>query len=127
MVLGAQSVYQPICLRKIFLAHAIYRINFVHDFIGFHPIDGDIMYLAIESNFVVCNLRRKTLKVLFFFFFFPWHWTLFHSWNCSKLCAPLLANSHSFFFLRKCSQIAFTGLLSCLQIQLWVLFGQVCG
>ena len=61
------SVNQFVSEKSSWLTQYVHRINFVHDFIGFHPIDGDIMYLAIESNVVVCNLRRKTLEVFFFF------------------------------------------------------------
>lgn len=31
--------------------------------LGFHPIDGKILYLGIELKAVVCNLRKKTLEV----------------------------------------------------------------
>lgn len=31
--------------------------------LGFHPIDGNILYLGIELKAVVCNLRKKTLEV----------------------------------------------------------------
>ena len=46
--------------------------------LGFHSIDGKILYLGIELKAVVCNLRKKTLEV---FCNFPddKHWSSMHS------------------------------------------------
>nr|POE62214.1 hypothetical protein CFP56_39541 [Quercus suber] len=40
------------------------RVDMIVEVLAYHPNDGEIMYLMIETKVVSCNLRRKTPKVV---------------------------------------------------------------
>ncbi|KAK7830142.1 hypothetical protein CFP56_028551 [Quercus suber] len=40
------------------------RVDPIVEVLAYHPNDGEIMYLMIETKVVSCNLRRKTLEVV---------------------------------------------------------------
>ena len=66
--------------------------------LAFHPNDGDIVYLLIQSKVVSCNLQSRTLEV---FCDIPQSRQFFYYPRYLNLCATILANSHSFFSLRE--------------------------
>ena len=55
--------------------------------LGFHPINGDILYLGIRSKVLICNLRRKTLEL---YCYFPEgnHYAVSNAFNCVLPCWP---------------------------------------
>ena len=64
--------------------------------LAFHPNDGDIMYLLIQSKVVLCNLQQNPGSLL-------WYSSQRkQSYICPQylsLCATILDNYHSFFSL----------------------------
>ncbi|XP_075665911.1 F-box protein At3g28330-like [Castanea sativa] len=55
--------------------------------LGFHHINGDILYLGIKSKVLICNLRRKTLE-LYCYFPLANHYSVSDAFNFVLPCWP---------------------------------------
>lgn len=62
MVLKAQVYLRD--LEKSPCLTELLRVDPIVEVLAYHPNDGEIMYLMIETKVVSSNLRRKTLEVV---------------------------------------------------------------
>ena len=64
---GKWYLKHKVYLRDLEKSHCLTELLTVDpivEVLAYHPNDGEIMYLMIETKVVSCNLRRKTLEVV---------------------------------------------------------------